>query len=118
VTGFDRRNPKVNPIVQQYVLPDFSPGNTTGYIISGPNAIESEDVDINMDGNAESSMAATTKINVRAKAVASEEQILWMNNERFTVPEVLFNPSDIGESHCCEAIAIESQLRRIHLEQV
>ena len=24
------------------------------------------------------------------------EQIIRMNNERFTVPEILFNPSDIG----------------------
>ncbi|CAJ0851040.1 18175_t:CDS:2 [Entrophospora sp. SA101] len=26
----------------------------------------------------------------------SDEQVLYMNNERFTVPEILFNPSDIG----------------------
>lgn len=25
-----------------------------------------------------------------------DEQVLTMNNERFTVPEILFNPSDIG----------------------
>jgi actin-related protein 6 len=33
----------------------------------------------------------------KGKAVEpTEEQLLQMNNERFTVPEVLFNPSTIG----------------------
>lgn len=27
-----------------------------------------------------------------------EEQVLYMGNERFSGPELLFNPSDIGES--------------------
>lgn len=31
--------------------------------------------------------------------VPADEQLLQMNNERFTVPEVLFNPSTIGERH-------------------
>ncbi|KAF9583993.1 Actin- protein 6 [Lunasporangiospora selenospora] len=37
----------------------------------------------------------------------SDEQILTMNNERFTVPEILFNPSDIGmeQAGIPEAIA-------------
>ncbi|RKP27628.1 actin-like protein ARP6 [Syncephalis pseudoplumigaleata] len=50
-----REDPRSNPIVQAYVLPDFV--NThQGYV----------------------------------------KQVLWMNNERFTVPEALFHPSDIG----------------------
>ncbi|KAF8991905.1 hypothetical protein BGZ52_013020, partial [Haplosporangium bisporale] len=28
--------------------------------------------------------------------IEEDEQVLTMNNERFTVPEILFNPSDIG----------------------
>jgi actin-related protein 6 len=80
-----RRNPKNNPIVQQYVLPDFSPGNTTGYILSGPNANPPQPVAVG-DGDV-----------AKPQHPASEEQILWMNSERFTVPEVLFHPSDIGE---------------------
>jgi len=33
-----------------------------------------------------------------APIVVEEEQLLHMNNERFTVPEVVFNPSTIGSS--------------------
>lgn len=33
---------------------------------------------------------------VAASNVPSEEQILPMNNERFTVPELLMRPGDIG----------------------
>ena len=32
----------------------------------------------------------------RPNAANEGEQIIRMNNERFTVPELLFNPSDIG----------------------
>jgi len=75
-----RENPKKNPIVQEYVLPDHSGStSTSGYIRSGPNA-ESRD-------------GQTKKGNVD-----DEEQVLWMGNERFMGPELLFNPSDIGMS--------------------
>jgi actin-related protein 6 len=73
--------------VQEYVLPDFSPNSTsrTGYIRSGPNAARPE-----------------------YEAQAEEEQVLWMGNERFAGPELLFNPSDIGlkQSGLPETIAL------------
>ena len=58
---------KNNPIVREYILPDFS---------------------VNRRGR------------VRQPGEPLEEsfQILYMNNERFTVPEVLFRPDDIGDS--------------------
>lgn len=28
----------------------------------------------------------------------TDEQVLIMNNERFTIPEILFHPSDIGKT--------------------
>jgi len=75
-----RENPKKNAIVQEYVLPDHSGStSTTGYIRSGPNA--------------EAREGQTKKGNVD-----DEEQVLWMGNERFMGPELLFNPSDIGTS--------------------
>ncbi|CAG8655035.1 13605_t:CDS:10 [Cetraspora pellucida] len=64
-----RKNTRDNPILQEYVLPDFS-RNTKGYIREKKRGVESYD--------------------------QSDEQVLYMNNERFTVPEILFNPSDIG----------------------
>jgi actin-related protein 6 len=76
-----RENPKKNPIVQEYVLPDHSGStSTTGYIRSGPNAEPRE--------------GQTKKGNTDDE----EEQVLWMGNERFMGPELLFNPSDIGQS--------------------
>ncbi|TPX56819.1 hypothetical protein PhCBS80983_g04267 [Powellomyces hirtus] len=44
-------------------------------------------------------MALGTKGFIRSPGVDAarpDEQVLVMNNERFTVPEILFNPSDIG----------------------
>lgn len=64
-----------SPIAQEYRLPDFSPGNLRGKVIKGPNAQPDEEP---------------------TSDVVVEHQILAMNNERFSVPELLFNPSDIG----------------------
>ncbi|RHZ87784.1 hypothetical protein Glove_30g18 [Diversispora epigaea] len=64
-----RRNTRNNSILREYVLPDFS-RNSQGYIREKKCREESYD--------------------------QSDEQVLYMNNERFTVPEILFNPSDIG----------------------
>ncbi|CAG8441060.1 6959_t:CDS:10 [Diversispora eburnea] len=64
-----RRNTRNNSILREYVLPDFS-RNSQGYIREKKCKEESYD--------------------------QSDEQVLYMNNERFTVPEILFNPSDIG----------------------
>jgi actin-related protein 6 len=61
-----------NSIIQEYVLPDFTKRHK-GYII--PRA---------EDGN------------LKARRSDNSEQILTMNNERFMIPEILFNPSDIG----------------------
>ena len=58
-------NPRSNPILQEYILPDFS-------------------------------------VHRRGRVRRSQEpledsfQILYMNHERFTVPEILFKPDDIG----------------------
>ncbi|KAI0344472.1 actin-related protein Arp6 [Trametopsis cervina] len=70
-----RENPKKNPIVREYILPDFST-NRQGRIRSAdepPN---------------------------------DSHQILFMNNERFTVPELLFRPDDIGLEQAGLATAI------------
>ncbi|KAI8819652.1 actin-like protein ARP6 [Fimicolochytrium jonesii] len=56
-----------NTIKLEYVLPDLISGRK-GYIRS----------------------------NAPATSKSADEQVLIMNNERFTVPEILFNPSDIG----------------------
>ncbi|KAF9527514.1 actin-domain-containing protein [Crepidotus variabilis] len=60
-----RIDPKRNPVVQEYILPDLST-------------------------NRKGRVRRTDDI------VAEADQILVMNNERFTVPELLFRPDDIG----------------------
>ena len=56
-------------MARDYVLPDFT-SLRRGF----------------MKGRAESA----------GRPTAEGEQIIRMNNERFAVPELLFNPSDIG----------------------
>lgn len=68
----NRTSSSKNSIVQEYVLPDFTKRNK-GYILPRDE-----------DGNLTSRKADGT------------DQILTMNNERFMIPEILFNPSDIG----------------------
>ncbi|KAG0175351.1 Actin- protein 6 [Apophysomyces sp. BC1015] len=56
-----------NPIVQEYVLPDFT-NHSRGHVRSKQER----------------------------QAVDAAEQVLPMNNERFMIPEILMHPSDIG----------------------
>ncbi|KIR35961.1 actin-like protein ARP6 [Cryptococcus deuterogattii MMRL2647] len=80
-----KANPRKNSIIQEYVLPDFSANSTsrTGYIRSGPNAAPPEQTD------------GAGEVSGKRKP-EEEEQVLWMGNERFAGPELLFHPSDIG----------------------
>lgn len=78
-----------NPIVRTFVLPDFTPGskNKLGYVRTGltppPPSPPSPDP------------SAPPTLPQQQKD-AEEEQLLHLCNERFTVPEVLFNPTTIG----------------------
>lgn len=65
------------------MLPDFSV-NRPGYIRKGPGAVV-----MDLDPPAEPAAQAGGK--------PVEDPVLYMSNERFTVPEVLFHPSDVGE---------------------
>lgn len=80
----NRVHPRKNPIVQEYILPDFS-SNRPGYIRKGPNAVTRESSPIIED---QSGSAGSKPL--------ADEPVLYMSNERFTVPEVLFHPSDVG----------------------
>jgi hypothetical protein len=78
-----RRDPTRNPLRQEYVLPDFtSADRMKGFIKSGPNARKNVALD-----------PAAAAIEAEREA---NEQLLVLNSERFAVPEILFNPSDIG----------------------
>lgn len=61
-----KRHPQ-NPIAREYVLPDFTTIRR-GYV-----------------------REPTTK-----RADGDDQQILKLNNERFSIPELLFHPSDVG----------------------
>lgn len=73
---FHSHDPKSNPIVQEYILPDFS-SNRQGRIK------EPDDI------------------------VSDTDQILIMNNERFSIPETIFRPDDIGMRFSCRSIVLE-----------
>ncbi|KAI7818727.1 actin family [Gamsiella multidivaricata] len=77
-----KKSPRANKILQHYVLPDYSM-QQTGYIKGKGKAKKPK------KRKNEDDMAVDNDKN-------GDEQILTMNNERFTVPEILFNPSDIG----------------------
>ncbi|RKO94471.1 actin family, partial [Blyttiomyces helicus] len=65
-----------NSILQRYVLPDFS---------TKKQKMQASQYDIrphNQDSN--------------DAPLSEDDQVLNMNNERFTIPEILFHPSDIG----------------------
>lgn len=75
-----------NTIVRTFVLPDFTPDskNKLGYVRTGQTPPPTpppgtEEADVN-----------------NPPAPPEEEQLLYMCNERFTVPEVLFTPTTIG----------------------
>ncbi|KAL5484066.1 hypothetical protein EMCRGX_G020504 [Ephydatia muelleri] len=66
-----KRKGESNTIVQEYVLPDYS-ARRRGFVRPP---------------------CATAKANA-----AADEQCLRLSNERFSIPEILFHPSDIGLS--------------------
>jgi actin-related protein 6 len=76
-------NPKKNPIVQEYVLPDFTTSRQ-GHIRTESDIIPDRD-----------------------------NPIVYMSNERFSVPELLFNPSDIGQSHARSVLVDHPELTRV-----
>lgn len=88
--------------MQTYVLPDFVPtsSNKLGYVRPPPTGLTPPppspspppEVDLEF-------VEPTSKSKVKGKGKekeVEEEQTLHMSNERFTVPEVIFNPSTIG----------------------
>ncbi|EIN12805.1 actin-like protein ARP6 [Punctularia strigosozonata HHB-11173 SS5] len=79
-----RVDPKKNPILQEYILPDFSSAVTRhGRIREGPTQDRPKDDDLGdaMKGRDHQ---------------RNREQLLLMGNERFAVPELLFRPDDVG----------------------
>lgn len=105
LTCSTRSSSSNNPIVQTYVLPDFVPTSTNklGYLrppSSGETPRVEEDIEMDLtasDAKGKGREATSAPI-TSVVAVEEEEQLLQMSNERFTVPEVLFNPSTIGSS--------------------
>lgn len=99
--------------MRTYVLPDFLPDSTNklGYVRPPPTGLTPPPPPpprlptpppevVAMDEVVDSRMGRTKSKGkgraVEESAQGEEEQLLQMNNERFTVPEVLFNPSTLG----------------------
>ncbi|KAF8928641.1 Actin- protein 6 [Dissophora ornata] len=107
-----KKSPRANKILQHYVLPDYS-AQQTGYVKGKPKAKKSRkakagnNMDIDADKSdqededeveeeSDLSSADEEESDVEMASADVDEQVLTMNNERFTVPEILFHPSDIG----------------------
>ncbi|OON13523.1 Actin, partial [Opisthorchis viverrini] len=76
-----KSNPNKNPILREYVLPDYAEVHR-GYV-RDPNA----------DGGTIQSNSSGT---MGFKRSTQQGYVLRLNNERFTVPELLFHPGDVG----------------------
>ncbi|KAI0688710.1 actin-like protein Arp6 [Cytidiella melzeri] len=74
-----RHNSKDNPIVREYILPDFS-SESRGHVRASDEILD------------------------------DSRQILHMNNERFSVPELLFRPDDIGLEQAGLAVTIAQSI--------
>ncbi|GAA5980133.1 hypothetical protein JCM11641_006924 [Rhodosporidiobolus odoratus] len=93
-----------NHITRTFVLPDFTLESTNklGYVRTGLTPPPREPTPPPIDPN-----APWTAVPPAVAKEKEEEQLLFLANERFTVPEVLFNPStiDLNQSGLPEAIA-------------
>ncbi|KAI5782690.1 actin family [Geopyxis carbonaria] len=74
-----RRKPAENPLVLDYVLPDYNTGRGGFSRPHTPVVINKK-----------------SKSKAAAGSNADGELIMTLTNERFAVPELLFNPSDVG----------------------
>lgn len=102
----------------QYVLPDFS-RNRHGYVRGHPTPSIPFEVKSGADSNSTDNLEIDQELatvptmtmqpgcvmghgderstaTLEERAASEFDQILYMSNERFTVPELLFNPGDIG----------------------
>ncbi|KAN0006697.1 hypothetical protein ACTFIU_003413 [Dictyostelium citrinum] len=101
-----------SPLRIDYVLPNYNdPNNKTGYIKENNNNNPKLNVNIenNNNNNNNNKNDDDIKSKEEGKEISNDEikidsntkdedmdQVLSLVNERFTVPELLFNPSDIG----------------------
>ncbi|KAF9299646.1 Actin- protein 6 [Mortierella antarctica] len=108
-----KKSPRANKILQHYVLPDYHE-QQTGYVKgkkrkpkSKPTSKKAKkaargtnDMDLDsedeVNGHGSDDDIVHNLSDDSMEEIEEDEQVLTMNNERFTVPEILFNPSDIG----------------------
>lgn len=75
-----RSNPSRNPILREYVLPDYAEV-PRGYV---------------RIPNQEYATSSDLSTNSVCKRSTQQGYVLSLSNERFTVPELLFHPGDVG----------------------
>ncbi len=80
---------KVNPIIKEYVLPDYK-GVKKGFSRDPINFMTFAEMQMAKKAAEEQALMSGKK------PQEPHEQAVRIANERFTVPEVLFRPSDIG----------------------
>ncbi|TPP64737.1 Actin protein 6 [Fasciola gigantica] len=75
-----RANPRRNPIVREYVLPDYADVHR-GYV---------------RDPSTEQPAQGNGTLSSDQTRATQQGYVLRLNNERFTIPELIFHPSDVG----------------------
>ncbi|THD28161.1 Actin protein 6 [Fasciola hepatica] len=75
-----RANPRRNPIVREYVLPDYADVHR-GYV---------------RDPSTEQPTQSNGTLSSDQTRATQQGYVLRLNNERFTIPELIFHPSDVG----------------------
>eukprot|EP01132_Coremiostelium_polycephalum_P000652 gene652-807_t len=81
------RNPSSSPCKIDYMFPDFKGNNNTGYIKTNEE---------NKDQLQQNENKDTEMKDDNAQQQQQQEKVLTLTNERFSVPELIFNPSDVG----------------------
>ncbi|GAM19690.1 hypothetical protein SAMD00019534_028650 [Acytostelium subglobosum LB1] len=122
--------PKESALAIDYVLPDYINDNTTGYIKNKAYFPQSSDDSTSSMNNvqqqkqqqqqtSDQQQQPDKKDDEQMKEQKDEEQILTLVNERFSVPELLFNPSDIGlnQAGLAESIVQSINSTNINLHQ-
>mmetsp|Transcript_4605 Transcript_4605/g.15098 ORF Transcript_4605/g.15098 Transcript_4605/m.15098 type:complete len:438 (+) Transcript_4605:72-1385(+) len=98
---------KKNTIRREFVMPDYV--HTTRGVIRDPHAAQPEPAPSPRDKD-----GAPAAKKGRGPADRADEQALSLSNERITVPELLFRPSDIGMEQAgvpeCIAQSVEACL--------
>lgn len=84
-----------NPIIRDYVLPDYNAGKH-GYLRPHAAPKKPPATSASTPARTRASSSSESPPPRSSKVAKADETVMVLGNERFSIPEVLFNPSDVG----------------------